>query len=76
MTSIRFMIVLNTVQFNLGFTIDEMNIEHDEMEEYADDAQFVIIKQASWDETPEKIVSEYLPIIKKIESALNLDKEA
>ena len=53
-----------------------MNIEHDEMEEYADDAQFVIIRQASWDETPEKIVSEYLPIIKKIESALNLDKEA
>lgn len=56
--------------------LDEMNIEHDEMEEYADDAQFVIIRQASWDETPEKIVSEYLPIIKKIESALNLDKEA
>ena len=26
MTSIRFMIVLNTVQFNLGFTIDEIAI--------------------------------------------------
>ena len=31
MTSIRFMIVLHTVQFNLGFTIDNLSLTDDDL---------------------------------------------
>ena len=46
------------------------------MDDYADDAEYLILKQFKWNESAESVVNQILPTIKQIETALNFDKEA
>ena len=50
--------------------------EYSNMDDYADDAEYLILKQFKWNESAESVVNQILPTIKQIETALNFDKEA
>lgn len=50
--------------------------EYSNMDDYADDAEYLILKQFKWNESAESVVKQILPTIKQIETALNFDKEA
>lgn len=51
-------------------------VEYSNMDDYADDAEYLILKQFKWNESAESVVNQILPTIKQIETALNFDKEA
>ena len=51
-------------------------VEYSNMDDYADDAEYLILKQFKWNESAESVVNQILPTIKQIETALNYDKEA
>lgn len=55
--------------------LDVLDVEYDDMEDYANDAEFVIIKKLNWDASPDDIVKEVQPILQKIAKKLNLSKE-